>query len=62
MRYMTQGSSAGGIPPQAIQQKLQTIIQQNNLNFFYPPQALQQVVQQVQRIDFAYAPQRCLNR
>ena len=32
---------------------VQTIIQQNRLEAFYPPQALQQVMQQIQRVDLA---------
>ena len=52
---LMQGSTTGGPPAQAIQQKLTTIIQQNNLMNFYPPQALQQVVQHVQQIDFQCA-------
>ena len=44
------GVGGGGLEGQ-IQAKLQTIIQQNGLSAFYPPQALQQIVQRVARID-----------
>ena len=45
------GQMGGGGLEGQIQAKLQTIIQQNGLSAFYPPQALQQLVQRVARID-----------
>lgn len=46
---------AGGLDG-AIQTKLQTIIQQNGLSAFYPPQALQQVVQRCSQLNLRSAP------
>ena len=45
-------AGGGGLTPQAIEARLQHIVQQNKLQAFYPPQVLQQVVQRLQRIDF----------
>ncbi|KAK9799327.1 hypothetical protein WJX73_002748 [Symbiochloris irregularis] len=51
-------SGGGGLSPQQIQQKLQTIVQQNRLEAFYPPQALQSVAQRVSRVDMQSISQK----
>ena len=50
------GAVNGSMGANTIQSRLQTAVQQNGLQAFYPPQTLRGVMQRVEQIDFVCAP------